>query len=580
MGTKISALPAAGAITGAELVPVDQGGVTVQTTTGATGAINPVTAAETAAGLTPVNFRQPSDQSLIQALRYNASTSWDYRTDQRLFEIYLSKYGAVFNGTSDDGPALADAINAIYSAGTRRRVIMPSGNLTAKINSGLPLYCGALGIDFNGLILDATGISSGNVLTLNGNGASPYSRSSDSLPYENFVILGDTTAGNTATLISAAGSSTYPGEISGAVLRNFALYGGAVGISLGENLYLFFVENFRILNALSVGLDVPAGATAGENVCFRAGQISNTISGSNTGLGIRLQATANDYGIRMQNVSIDYNDQAFEVLGGQLFFDNCYIEMNNTANPVGAVTLTGPAVIAGATFMGGEIALSDTTAARVNVLTVAGGAATRIKLLGTRVASNGTPTAQIVNVTDGGASTVDVQGVTIDNFYKGSSLAGPLNRLYNGGFETGSLAGWNDTGSSGYTWVVNTANPHSGTYALEITSTGTSASGSIVSGTVPVRPGQQILSDAWLDVTALTAGSVEAIIEFAADTGFSVNYSSVVACGEFTATTSAYTEGNYSGVVPSGVNYARMAIACNGTFTGTVYADDFKLATV
>lgn len=542
----------------------------------------PITTAETAAGVTIQDYAIPNDTGLARSRRYSSANTWDYRYDQRLFELYLSKYGAVFNGTTDDTAAIADAINAIYAAGTRRRVIMPSGNLTAAIKTAgvLNFYCGAVGIDFNGLVLDASSLTSGTVITLNGNGGSPYSRYSDSLPYENFTVLGNTTAGTTTTLMSVAGGGTYAGEVSGAVLRQFVLNGGGTGMSLGANVYIFFAENFRIMNQLAVGLDVPAGVNAGENVCFRAGQISNVISGSSTGIGIRLQAAANDYGVRLQNVSVDYNDQAFEILGGELFFDQCYLEMNNTANPIGSIALTSPALVAGMQFFGGEIALSETTTARVNIFTIAGGVNTRIKFIGTRFAGNLStlPTAQLVNITDGGASTVIIEGCTSDGIYKGNALKGILNRVYNGDFELGNLNGWTTSGTS-YTWTADSTNPHSGTWAMKVVSA-TANNGTAVSNPITVRPGQQVLTDGWVDLTAFTQGSVQLFVQYASDAAFADIIASDNAGGPYTATTSGYTESNYVGAAPQGANYARINVTCASSFEGTAYFDDIRLAAI
>ncbi len=68
MGTKISALPAAATITGTELVPIVQGGVTAQATSG-TVSVVPRTAAEIAASLMPTSYQYQGLEA-VDVLRY------------------------------------------------------------------------------------------------------------------------------------------------------------------------------------------------------------------------------------------------------------------------------------------------------------------------------------------------------------------------------------------------------------------------------------------------------------------------------------------------------------------------------
>lgn len=96
MGIKWSALGAAGTITGAEIIAVNQGGVTLQTTTGAIR-VSIRTAAEIAASVTPVNYAYAPGN----VLRYGAVADWNWGT---------------LTGT-DNAAAFNNAIQALLYAG-------------------------------------------------------------------------------------------------------------------------------------------------------------------------------------------------------------------------------------------------------------------------------------------------------------------------------------------------------------------------------------------------------------------------------------------------------------------------------
>ncbi len=569
MGTKISALPAAGAITGAELVPVDQGGVTVQTTTGATGAINPVTAAETAAGLTPVNFRQPSDQSPIQALRYNASTSWDYRTDQRLFEIYLSKYGAVFNGTSDDGPAIADAINALVGlGGYRRRVIMPGGGLTALINSGITIPTGQIGIDFNGLKLNASNISSGNVLTITQvTPGTAYNPESTVTPLRNLYLLGDETAGNTAVMM-AIGPSSSANPVINVMFENIHIIGGSVGVNFIENMFMLYFLNCKCFAQNQYGLQFTGTTNAGEGIQWQGGAIANVSNPSGTGVSLYFPQPASNSNNQLNFTAfgtlIDGSDSALVLGQGTCDLIGCTFEGAVGTGSLFTVTepTTGPQ--ASLKVFGGAITTPGNLA---SILNISGGERAGAKL---DIDMNlfGMPSVTVVERT--GNCTVDLNfsriyfGGTSSAAFPviGASMAGN----YNGGFELDTTQGWSTVGT-GITFTAQSSVVHSGTYAGEVI--GSSATGQ-VQFTVPCKPGQVTLIDAYINVTAVSAGSVDVELDFYDSTGTKM-ISQVIST--YTAPTSGWVRNAYRWGVPAGAATAYYKVNMVG-FTGTVYIDD------
>ncbi len=563
MGTKISALPAAGAITGAELVPVDQGGVTVQTTTGATGAINPVTAAETAAGLTPVNFRQPSDQSLIQALRYNASTSWDYRTDQRLFEIYLSKYGAVFNGTTDDAAAIADAINAMQAlvgSGAPRRVIMPGG-LTAKIATAgvLTMYCGGVGIDFNGLVLDASSLTAGNVITVNGRGSSPASMYAAAAPIENFNLIGSQAAGTTSVMLALDGSST--GEVGGEFIRNFSILGGGTGIEILNYCYVLGIYNGAIEEQVQNALLYTGGTSTGENVSLHKCALGNSSSAGCAAINIPTGG-GTDKELFLYGCSIDYADKLIVADTGTIELDGCHLESSHTADAM--VTLSHSAANAAATTLRVKGVVAP-TAAGVPAIFSVNATGTVVLDLKAEIANYGY-TIPIVDLTAGTQFMLRTDGSRTQSVSY-PTLAG-VETLYNGGFEAGTSAGWTATGS-GVTWTVPNTGAQSGTYCLQ--GVATVASSASQRQTFSVKPGQQIALSAWINIPAYTSGSAAVMVRYYQDSALATQVRADTVY-DGSAATAGWVETKYVGYVPAGANFAIVQLLTT-SFIGTVQCD-------
>ena len=130
MGTKISSLPAAGTLTGTEIVVMDQGGNTVTAPSGNMG-IWVRTAAEIAAGVTPTNYAYEP----FNAIRYGADPT----------------------GASESSTAIG-ALFSVALANGGARVIFPPG--TYKIASTVTVYItptGGSNIETYGLEIIARG---------------------------------------------------------------------------------------------------------------------------------------------------------------------------------------------------------------------------------------------------------------------------------------------------------------------------------------------------------------------------------------------------------------------------------------
>ncbi|MGC8517895.1 MAG: hypothetical protein ACP5P4_05120 [Steroidobacteraceae bacterium] len=582
MGTKISALPAAAALTGVELVPLDQGGVTSQSTPAAIVAYTatvtnePVlasyakSAAETAATVAPVNYSIPSDVSLVRASRYSNSSTWDYRTDQRLFELYLSKYGAVFNGTTDDSAAINDAITALGSlGGYRRRVIMPEGGLTALINSGITIPTGQIGIDFNGLKINASGITTGNVLTISQVvPGTAYNPESTVTPLKNLYLLGDETAGNTAVMVAIGTVTGSNNSVVNVLFENIHIIGGSVGVNFVENTWMLYFLNCKCHAQNQYGLQFTGVTTAGEGIQWQGGAIANVTNSANTGVGLYFpQPTSNSNNqldFTAFGTLIDGNDSALTLGQGTCDLIGCTFEGSSGTGAMFTVAAptTGPQ--ASLKVVGGSITTPGTL---ISILNISGGEGAGAKLdIDMELYGNSgiTVVERTGNCTvDVNYSRIDFSGATSAAYPTiGSSIAGN----YNGGFETGTTQGWSTQGT-GITFTAQTSVVHSGTYAGE--AVGATATGQ-VQFTVPCKPGQATLTDAWINVTAVSAGSVDVEVDFYDSTGTKMTSFTIVT---YSAVTSGWVRNCLRWGVPAGAATAYYKVNMVG-FTGTVYLDD------
>ena len=163
--------------------------------------------------------------------------------DQSVFESYLSVNGAVFNGSTDDAPAIQASLNSLAADNKFHRVAFPGGGLTAAIGSansygsgdpiaGSPPNCGIIfpsniACDFNDITfqVNAAGLTalttSGAAIAIAGN-----SNVANAFP----VHMQSWTNGT--ILSNGVGYGLYLGNAAGdrgpdrATLRNLRIAGG------------------------------------------------------------------------------------------------------------------------------------------------------------------------------------------------------------------------------------------------------------------------------------------------------------------------------------------------------------------
>jgi N-acetylneuraminic acid mutarotase len=111
----------------------------------------------------------------------------------------------------------------------------------------------------------------------------------------------------------------------------------------------------------------------------------------------------------------------------------------------------------------------------------------------------------------------------------------PACLVVNGGFETGDLPPWTDTGDTSFT-AVNTVNPHSGSFSLQ---TGPTTSDGFIDQTIPTVAGQAYDVSFWLENDDTTGAN-----------SFGASFGSVTLVPEAVQSAFGYTLFTFNGVVP------------------------------
>jgi hypothetical protein len=133
------------------------------------------------------------------------------------------------------------------------------------------------------------------------------------------------------------------------------------------------------------------------------------------------------------------------------------------------------------------------------------------------------------------------------------------NLLANPGFATGALAPWTETGC---TAAVETGTVQAGTYAAQVTPGGAAAGPELVSGAVPVNPGNWINIGGYARGTAALAHQVRLVIIWKNGAGAVL---STVAGAAATLSAGAWTSLSVTGQAPAGAASASCAYQYAGT---------------
>jgi len=484
---------------------------------------------------------------------------------------------AVFDGITDDSAAIQAAFNNFGNTNSGK-VVFPPGK-TAKINTGLTLISGDVSIDFNGCILDASGMASGYALSVYQDQHSPvYGSYAPALPIENLILVGPNTAATAVDGIFMGGTNSV-GSVATQTLRNIVITGFRDGLAFGSYCYINAFLSLAIIGNFRTGINFVGSTAEGECMNFHGCSISD--NNSTTGIGGTCVAINMPNGIggglevMLHGCSVDYNDIAFNVQNGVLAFMGCHIEDNHSSNVLGTITKNSGNNPTGVRILGGVVTPTDVSP-RAALFNINNSSDAFLKC---ECSFNMFNQSSAI-VTSAGNPHVDLAGSHVN--FNGStaaqvpSLGAQLNCLYNPNAETTNTNGWTTSGT-GYTGTADNTTPHSGTYAFKIVSASGNSGG--FAQQVPCGPGRQVCFKGWVNVSALSAGSVQLqAIFLAGDAATSISISTIGA-GNWSATTSGYVEVFGSFISPPGTAYAKFNLR-GTTFTGTMFLDDCEMNVV
>lgn len=487
-------------------------------------------------------------QSLIQLLEFN---------------------GCAMDGVTDDHDALQQVLY-LFNPGNRGQIIVPEG-ITFKVNSPLIIPGGLEVIDWNGATFDFSSLGSGYAFSfLQNSYGSPWSQWEPCSPMRNFTLIGPQSESSNADGLFL-GVLTGGGQVSGQTLVDFSIIGFRDGLTIGSYSWINNIRNGNISNCWRQGVIYNADVQAGEQFSWHGGRIANCVKSDGSGCGIRMTATGGgNKELNLYGVSLDYNNLQFDVQGGRLRSFGGHIEDNHYGQPLGNIAWTGGNVPTGFYSSGDTIVTTESSAnSRPYLFTVSGDNAGIVARSNFDTYNSRSQLIQVLS----GTPHIDLDGSVV--VFNGSTqfptIGSALNRLGNPGFELGSLGGWASSGS-GYTFSADNTVPHLGAWAGKMTSVN-AQNGSLRQG-VPCRPGQKVYWRAWLNVTAISAGSVEIKIAFVTADGLTTIQN--VNSTSFTAPTSGYVVQQGQVGVPAGAAIVQIQLYGFG-FTGTAFLDDCEL---
>ncbi|MFM0095242.1 carbohydrate binding domain-containing protein [Paraburkholderia nemoris] len=566
--------PDAGTLTGAESVTLSRGGGILKS------ALNSVAAFATT--VAPV-FQQAGVGAVLRTILAKL-------LDQ---PISPRDFGAKGDGISDDTAAWIAALK--WAAANQARISC-KGSDRYIISSTITIHTPAV-IQMNGarfvtatsftatsynynndpcypaIVLTgiAGGIATGDAnLVLDIAVQGPYGADSISkpprIPISRYVVLDGLLITGDVSQISGAGIHPW---VQG--FRDNLIIGGA-------HWYLLKFDKPCIGKAWRRSWRFTRTTDAGENVVIFGGATANTVNSSATALGFYEDGTTN-IGVSFFGHSIDYCDCSMSVASGIWRMYGSHLENGNNIPHIRLfktsrqaptrLELYGTEISGGPG--GGAYASPEARGGRPYYIGLNGNVSLYFN---GKILSYNNVTTQIAFKESGTPGEVVVSGWGDTSLNTVAGMAVPYdggNLLYNGSFETGSLAGWTIIASSGSV-SVSSAGARTGRYCLSIVSPDMNSNHVVSQSVTSVRAGETYLINGWVYLNSAStgiAGCISIRYQIISSDGTIITESNT---GVIT-TANAYQQTGAKVIIPKGG--ATLKVMCDAThIQGTFYFDD------
>lgn len=239
-------------------------------------------------------------------------------------EASLSRYGAVFNGTTDDSAAIQQALDAFAFDHPGGTALFPPGVAGARLESGLSVDVSKIDINFNNLKMFPIGAIT--AITVNGTDPIPFDQTQRGLA--NFSIRGESPTNNPGAAVPGQRGLYFnnPDAVpfgfgpSNFHVSNFSLFGLDIGEEYGNGAWGVRHYNWSIVQCNSAGIKSPSGLVdAYELPVYYGGVLASNING----------IVLTDGQLTFFGSSIDYNRLQGTITKGRVNLIGCHVETDN-----------------------------------------------------------------------------------------------------------------------------------------------------------------------------------------------------------------------------------------------------------
>ena len=490
--------------------------------------------------------------------------------------ILLSGAGIDPTNTKDSSAAIQAILDTAATYG--KHIFIPSG--TYKLNSGLTWQTSKHSIiGLGDVTFDYSAMPTGKAISLTGwgnlNPSYPHRASLHRL--EGIRILGPDTDATTTDAL-------YINDTAGLdqlLIRNVMLYGFRDQIIFDTNNWCIGFEKVSGGHFHRYGLNVLAGANAGENYHFFGctWYSSHNANGNATAVYTTADGNADLY---FYGCSFDYNDIEFDHNGGIVNTIGCHFEDSVSTGPMVYLSSTGGSAKTTFTASGGVFAPTEASPGRSHLIEhrAASTSGVFITLSGTAFATYDKNTSILKSLASVPPQ-FRIVGGSLDTGTNGNTapaVSAVNSKLYNGDFEASAAfgtPGWS-TANGGIltTCAIDTTSPRSGTRSLHVVGTGT-AGQTTIAQYFAANPGDVINVRGFIKVGTYVSGLINLRLAwYLYDHTTRTTISNMKVAN---SATSGYVPFSAMVTVPPGVSFGYVDAQVD-TFNGEAWVDDITVS--